>query len=179
MASYGERWIIVEQKEIYLNWICFKLPRKMDVHSLQRQTLLHCLDFLARSVWTVLTWAFYYYFLEWKWACDLDFFGISLKIWSEQSILEVNIIRCKPMWATLHKICPIGVIVPSLINGTVENSSSNTTLNWGEIWTVAGFRIRDYDPVRNDKLTRWIPTHKRGSHLCSPAMLPCNIVSNT
>ena len=177
MASYGERWIIVEQKEIYLNWICFKLPRKMDVHSLQRQTLPHCLDFLARSVWTVLTWAFYYYFLEWKWACDLDFFGISLKIWSEQSILEVNIIRCKPMWATLHKICPIGVIVPSLINGTVKNSSSNTTLNWGETLPVAGFRTIATDPAWNGELPIYIPAHDLGYYLGIPDMFPFNILS--
>ena len=35
-----------------------------------------------------------------------------------------------------------GGIVSSLMNVTVENSSSNTTWNWGEKWSVAGFRIR-------------------------------------
>ena len=45
-------------------------------------------------------------------------------------------------------------IVPSLINGTVENSSSNTICNWGEKWPVSGLRTRSTDPPQNGDWTR-------------------------
>ena len=37
----------------------------------------------------------------------LEFYEILLKIWSEPSIIEVNIIRWTDLWSTLHKICTI------------------------------------------------------------------------
>ena len=40
-------------------------------------------------------------------------------------------------------------IVPSLMNLTVVNSSSNTTWNWGETWLVDGFITIDTDTELN------------------------------
>ena len=35
------------------------------------------------------------------------FYGVFLKIWSEPSVLEVNIIWCTALLDVLHEICPI------------------------------------------------------------------------
>ena len=72
-----------------------------------------------------------------------------------------------------------GDIVPSLMNGTVENSSSNTTWNWSDTWPVAGFRTRATDPAWNGECPIYIPACEWGYHLGSPAILPCYLTSNT
>ena len=38
---------------------------------------------------------------------DWIYVGFSLKIWSELSVLEVNILCCTSLWAAMHNICPI------------------------------------------------------------------------
>ena len=70
-------------------------------------------------------------------------------------------------------------IVTSLMNGTVENSSSNTTWNWGDTWPVDRFITIATYPAWNSECTRYISSHDRGSHLGSPDKLPCNISSKT
>ena len=84
-------------------------------------------------------------------------FGAMLGSWlgvflGSSSIYGVNQVS---MRSTLYgtTICDLsctryfqfGVIVPYLMNGTVESSSSNTTLNWGETLPVSGFITRDDD----------------------------------
>ena len=72
-----------------------------------------------------------------------------------------------------------GGILPSLMNGTVENSSSNATRNWGETWPVAGFITRGTDHLCNGEWPIYLPAREQGSHLCIPDMLHCNISSKT
>ena len=68
-----------------------------------------------------------------------------------------------------------GSIMPYLINGTVENSSSNTAWNWGDTWTVDGFRSRATDPAWNGECPRYTPSRERGYHLGSPSILTYNL----
>ena len=70
-------------------------------------------------------------------------------------------------------------IVPSLMNGPVENSSSNTTWNLGESWPVDAFITIATDTAWNSKQIRYIPASDIFYHLGSPAILTCNIASNT
>ena len=65
--------MIVEKKEIYLNFMCFKLPRKLGVQSLQRQTLPCSPDFLVCAVWIETTLECYWYSLEQRLTHDLRF----------------------------------------------------------------------------------------------------------
>ena len=80
------------------------------------------------------------------------------------------------LWCT--RSVQFGVIGPSLINGTVENLSSNTTCNWGETWPVYGFINRATDPAWHSEWPRYIHAREWSSHLDIPAMLPCIIASN-
>ena len=68
------------------------------------------------------------------------FSEISLKIWSEPSILEVNILRCTTLWDALHKIFPIWgyFVFPNECN--CENSSSNTTNDF-QISFIRNFKL--------------------------------------
>ena len=72
-----------------------------------------------------------------------------------------------------------GVIVTYLKNGTVENSSSNTTWNWGETWQVSGFRTRGTDPAWNGELLIYIPAREWVSHWGIPDPFPCNLSFKT
>ena len=95
---------------------------------------------------------------------------VSLRlIFSVAQVCELHCTRSVQLW----------VIVPSLINRTVENSSSNTTWNWVDTLTVDGFRTMATDPVWNGEWLRCIPSREKGSHLGSTAILPWNSASNT
>ena len=61
--------------------------------------------------------------------------------------------------------------MPYLMNGTVENSSPNTTLNRGETLPVSGFRTRDTDPAWNGDQPIYIPAYERGHHLGNASIL--------
>ena len=73
----------------------------------------------------------------------------------------------------------VGGILPLLMNGTVENSSSNTTHNWGETWPVSGFKTRGTDPVWNGERKIYIPKHEWSYQLGSPAIFHFNLASKT
>ena len=63
---------------------------------------------------------------------------LSLKtILSGAPLCELRCTICFQFWG----------IVSSLVNVTVENSSSNTTWNWVETWSVAVFNIRATNPA--------------------------------
>ena len=71
---------------------------------------------------------------------------VSLKSYSQYVVNQVSL-RSIFSGAPLCELCctisvQFGDIVSSLINGTVENSSSNTTWNLGETWPVAIFITR-------------------------------------
>ena len=82
----------------------------------------------------------------------LFFYGATLSLWlgvsqRSSSISLVNQVSLRLIFSVeplFDLCCTISVqfegISPSLMNGTVGNSSSNTTLNWGDTWTVSGFR---------------------------------------
>ena len=65
------------------------------------------------------------------------------------------------------------------MNGFLENSPSNITLNWGDKWPVVGLITRDNYPAWNGEWPRYIPALKRCFYLSSSDMLPCNIASKT
>ena len=79
-------------------------------------------------------------------------FGAMLGLWLGvflvySSISGINQISLRLIFyvASLCELCckmsiQFGFIVPSLMNITVETSSSNTTWKWGYTWSVAGFR---------------------------------------
>ena len=62
-------------------------------------------------------------------------------------------------------------IVPYLMNGTVENSPSSTTWNWGETWPVSGFITRATDTAWNGEWPIYIPVYEGCSHMSSPDIL--------
>ena len=122
MASHWARWMIVERKGFSLNLICFKLPRKLDVRSLQRQTLPRWSEFLVCAVWTTATWVFCYYSLEqhsardlgihWDLPQDLEW---TIYPWGQYYLVHCSVrcdaqdlsnlgVLCLPSWMELWKI---------------------------------------------------------------------------
>ena len=73
IASCWACWTIVERNQLSLNLMCLEIPWKMGVRALLRHTLPCWMDFLVRASWTAETWAFYYYCMERRLACDLGF----------------------------------------------------------------------------------------------------------
>ena len=169
-------WLLIRMNFIYF---FFEITQKLDVHALQRQDLLSDQTFLyllyvmqqSDNVSTIL----------WGGAhlvtCGLS--GIFLKIWSEPSVFEVNILWCIAFWDVLHKMCPIWGYCDFPCEWNCGNSSSNTTWNWSQKWRITRFIIRATDPVWNGEWTRYIPTYERGYHLCRPAILPWKLLSKT
>ena len=107
MAYHWVGWIIVEQNDLSLNLMCFKLPQNLDIsrfrerHSLAGRTFLY--------VWFGMRQHESFIIIVWREACLLawDFSWVFLKIWIESSLLEVDILLCTSLWAALHKIFPI------------------------------------------------------------------------
>ena len=96
------------------------------------------------------------------------FLRSSLRYWVNQVFLR-SIWSGAPICDLRYtRYVQFGVIVPSLMNGTVDNSSSNTTWNWGETWPVSGFITRDTYPAWNVEWPRYIPAHEQGYHFFSP-----------
>ena len=106
-GSYWARWMIVERNNLFVNFMCFKLPRKLDVRSLQRLTLPFWPNIIVLVVRTTTMWSYFYYFVVQLLSRELEYDGIFLDIWSEPSIPDVNNIWCATLWAALNKICPI------------------------------------------------------------------------
>ena len=174
MASHWARWMIVEQNKLYLNFMCSEFPWKLYVWSLQRHMLPCWMDFLlVRAVRNATTWACYYYSLEKSSARDL---GIC---WYLPLYME----WIKSHWGRYSLRCTrsvqFGAIVSSLMYVTVENSLSNTTLNWGDTWPVSGFKTRATGTELNGEWPRYIPSREWGSHLFSLAIFTFNLVPKT
>ena len=72
MSHHWVSWMIVEKK-IYLNIMCFELPRNLEIKSLQRQALPFWMDFIVRVVHNEIMWACCNYSLGRRSACDLVF----------------------------------------------------------------------------------------------------------
>ena len=109
--------------------------------------------------------------------------GVSLLSYPRSVLNQVSL-RSIFSGAKLYDLCctrsvQFGGIVPSLMNGTVKNSSSNITQNWCETWKVAGFRTRSTDPAWNGEWPILIPINEQSYHLGSPATFPCNLSSKT
>ena len=98
-------WLLSEK--LWVNLMCFKIPRKLYAWSLQRLRLPQWLVFfylLYMLLWNerviiilfgatrLMTWGFS---------------GIFLNIWSEPGVLEFNIFWCPTLWAVLNNVCPI------------------------------------------------------------------------
>ena len=107
MASHLARWVIIGQNNLSLHIICFKLPWKLDVGSLQRLTLPRWTDFHVLVVRTATMRSNFCIFWCDCWHVSWIFYGVFLDIWSEPSILEVNILWCTTLWAALPKVCTI------------------------------------------------------------------------
>ena len=77
--------------------MCSELHWKLDITSLQRQTIPHGQTFLYG--WYGLRQCERVIGILWSGARIMNwgFYGIYLKIWSEPSILEVNIIYCNDL----------------------------------------------------------------------------------
>ena len=84
-----------------------KLRWKLEVFSMQIYNLPCCQEFLVHAVRIVTLWEFDCYSLDQLSACVLEFSRIFLKIWSEPSILEVNILCLNALWDTFHNIYPV------------------------------------------------------------------------
>ena len=63
MASHWLSCMISDQNILYLNFMCFELPRKMDIWSIQRQVLPWWPVFLVGVVRTATARSCYYYYL--------------------------------------------------------------------------------------------------------------------
>ena len=178
IASHWAFWMVVQQYKLSLYFMSFKIPPK-DGRSITLETDTTSLDGPSCMCGTF---------------CDgvimlLLFYGETLGSWlgvylgssSRSGVNQVSLGSILPgaPLCEMHftRSVQFGVIVTSLMNGTVENSSSNTTHNWGETWLVSGFRTRATDTPWNGEWQRYILEYERGSHLDSPAMLPCNIES--
>ena len=81
--------------------------------------------------------------------------GVSLGYYSISGVNQIylrSIVYGAPLCdLSCKRYFQFGGMVPYLMNGTVENSSSNTTWNWGETWPVVGFRTRVTYTALNDK----------------------------
>ena len=96
----------------------------------------------------------------------LLFSGVTLDLWlgnyigssSRYGIKQVSLMSILYGAPLCEMRCTIsayfGGIVPSLINVTVEKSSSKTTWNLGEIWPVSGFITRANDHAWNSEWPR-------------------------
>ena len=158
MEPHWSCWMIFERNELLVNLMCFKIPQELDVRTIQRQALPLWQEYRVHAVSTATTWECYYYYLGWLLACDLGFYGILLNIWSESSVLEVNILWCTALWAVLGNICPIWgyCAFPHEWN---FGKFIIKQWHWGETWTVAGFKTIATDPAWNGE---WpIYTHLR------------------
>ena len=88
---------------------------------------------------------------------------VSYSIYGVNHVSLRSIIYGAPLYDLCYTIyVQFFIIVPSLINGAVENLSSNTTWNWGETWPVSGFRTRDTYPAWNGEWPRYIPDREQG-----------------
>ena len=115
-------------------------------------------------------------------------------IWSNPSIIEVNILWCTTLWATFQNICPILGYFDFPHEWNCGNSSSNTTSHWGYTWPVAGLRTRATGPEWNFFVAKiyacaWVrlphwwfryigfaifhPRHKLDSHMCVDSYEKC------
>ena len=107
MASLWESWMIVEQNRTLVNGCVSKSLRNWtfnhfrDWHSLNYRTFLYLLYWLLQCDIISIIFCCDYRHISWSFA------GNFLKIWSEPSILDVNIIYCNDLWAAMHNICPI------------------------------------------------------------------------
>ena len=129
-----------------VNLICFKIPRTLDVRSLHILTLSLWLCFLVLVVRAAVVWFYLYYFMVQLLACDLEFrWDLHQDIaWNNYSWGQYSMLSHSLRYVA-QDLSILWGIFPSLINVTVENSSSKTIWNWGETWSVAGFRTRATD----------------------------------
>ena len=74
MTYHWDIWIIVWENKLYLNLMCFEIPRKQDILSLQILAILHLSDFLIHAVRTMTPWLWYYYSLGKRLTSGLGFF---------------------------------------------------------------------------------------------------------
>ena len=94
-------------KPTFFSFLCYKVPRRQTVDVIQRRVLLWWTDPHVRAVWTDMTWSFSVIIWSNSWLVSWIFDAILIKVCSEPSILEVNILQCTVLWTTLHSICPI------------------------------------------------------------------------
>ena len=69
--------------------------------------------------------------------------------------------------------------MPYLMNGTVENLSSNTKLNLGDTLPVDGLKARATEPEWNSEWTRLIPVREIFYYLGKPPMVSFSLASRT
>ena len=123
-------------KSTLLHFIYCKLPRKMDVHEIQRDFLYVRFGLLLFvNIWSnawLVSWIFMRYYSR---------YGVNQV--SLRSILSVKLI------CDLHctRSVQFGGIVTYLMNETVDNSSSNTTWNCGKKWPVARLSTISTNPA--------------------------------
>ena len=157
----------------------WKLPWRMEFYVMQRRKLPHWPDLHVSTGWTETTWACCCILWSNTWIVSWSFTGILLKIWSEPSILEVNIIWCTSLWYALHKICTIWGYFTLIYKWNCGKLiiKQHMELSWDT--TSFGLITRATEPARNGDWPRYTPERERGSHLGNQYTVPCNIEPNT
>ena len=136
MVSHWAIWMIVDQNKIYLNLMCFKIPHKLEVGSLHRQALPFWSEFLLRAVWTVMTWAFYNYYLGQRSSRDLEFF------WDIPQDLE----KTKCPWGQYYMVRRFVICVAQ----DMYNLGVFCLPFWAELWKIHHQNQHKIE-VRHDK----------------------------
>ena len=157
--------------------MCFELPVKLEIQSLQIQTLPCWPDFLVRTLHTVATWLWYYFLWINTRLVTCCFTGILLKIFNEPSFLEINILWCTPLWDAFHNICKIWEYCEFSHEWDCEKFIIKHHIKL--MWYITNSWVYDH---RYWSCTKWwvtkiFPTHKYCSKLGSTTILPCNIAS--